>query len=92
MCRGICRLATRYRHQHSRKGVAAVKRHTAMPRPDLPAFMAKLATQSGLSALASRFVILTAARISEALGATWGEVDLLQPRCPRCLGRHSAVW
>lgn len=64
----------------ARKNIAAVKHHAAMPWPDLPAFMAKLATQSGMGALALRFVILTAARTSEALGATWGEMDMSQPR------------
>jgi hypothetical protein len=56
----------------ARKDVAAVAHHAAMPWPDLPAFMAKLAMQSGMAALALRFAILTAARTNEVLAATWG--------------------
>ena len=38
--------------------------------------MRALLTQKGTAALALRFTILTAARTSEAIGATWGEVDV----------------
>lgn len=64
----------------ARKNVAAVKHHAAMPWPDLPEFLAKLARQSGMGALALRFTILTAARTNEVLGATWGEMDMALPR------------
>jgi integrase len=50
--------------------------HAAMPYADVPAFMARLATLPGMSALALRFVILTAARTGEAIGARWSEIDL----------------
>lgn len=50
--------------------------HAAMPYKALPAFMQKLATVEGMSARALAFVVLTAARTGEALGATWDEIDL----------------
>jgi integrase len=50
--------------------------HEAMPYPDVPGFVAKLRPRQTVSALALEFIILTAARTGEVLGATWGEVDL----------------
>jgi integrase len=64
----------------ARRDVAAVKHHAAMSWTAVPEFMAKLHKQSGLGALALRFSILTAARTSEALGATWAELDMSEPR------------
>lgn len=60
----------------NRSKVAAVKHHAALPWGECPAFMRALAVQTGTGALALRFTILTAARTSEATGATWGEIDL----------------
>jgi integrase len=56
--------------------VRAVIHHPAMPYDEVPAFMGELAGKPGVSALALRFLILTAARTSEVLGATWAEIDL----------------
>lgn len=50
--------------------------HAAMPYAEVPAFMARLAAAEGGAALALRFLVLTAARSGEALGATWAEMDL----------------
>lgn len=50
--------------------------HKAMPFEEVPAFMVALRARAAGAALALEFVILTAARTSEVLGATWGEVDL----------------
>jgi integrase len=50
--------------------------HKAMPYGSIPAFMAQLREREALAALALEFVILTATRTSEVLGATWAEVDL----------------
>ena len=50
--------------------------HPAMPYAELPAFMVELAGKPGVSALALRFLILTATRTGEVLGATWDEIDL----------------
>lgn len=50
--------------------------HAALPWKEAPAFMAELRTREALAARCLEFTILTAARSSEALLATWGEVDL----------------
>jgi integrase len=50
--------------------------HAALPFDDVPALMAELRADKSLSALALEFTILTAARTSEVLGATWNEIDL----------------
>lgn len=60
----------------ARRKVQRVKHHAALPYPEVPAFMARLREQPGISARALEFAILTAARTSEVLGATWDEIDL----------------
>jgi integrase len=50
--------------------------HAALPYSDAPAFMALLKRRDAMSARCLEFVILTAARSGEALGATWKEIDL----------------
>jgi len=49
--------------------------HAAMPFADVPQFMASLQKRDAVTALALEFVILTAARSGEALGARWAEID-----------------
>jgi len=55
--------------------------HKAMPYAKLPMFMDQLRQTSSVSNLALEFLILTAARTSEVLGAKWDEFDL-----------QSAIW
>ena len=50
--------------------------HAALPFMDIAGFMSDLAGRSATAARALEFTILTAARTGEALGATWGEIDL----------------
>ncbi|WP_419600667.1 tyrosine-type recombinase/integrase [Thiolapillus sp.] len=54
--------------------VKQVTHHPAMPHTEVPAFMAKLSGNSSVSALALRFLILTATRTSEVLQAQWNEM------------------
>jgi integrase len=49
--------------------------HKAMPYEQVPGFMAQLRDKQSLSAKALEVLILTAARPSEVLGMTWGEID-----------------
>lgn len=56
--------------------VAKVAHHAALPYADLPAFMADLRNRPGTSARALEFLILTAARTGEVVGAKSGEIDL----------------
>ena len=59
-----------------RSKVRGVKHHAAMSWTELPAFMATLDKADDLSSKALCFTILTACRTSEALEATWTEIDL----------------
>lgn len=49
--------------------------HAALPYEKIAAFMQSLRGRDGMAPLALEFLILTAARTSEALGATWAEFD-----------------
>jgi integrase len=51
------------------------KHHAALPFTELPAFMADLREREAIPARALEFVILTAARTTEATGAKWEEID-----------------
>ncbi len=59
-----------------RSKVARVKHFAAAPYADMPAVMARLDAVGSVSARCLAFAILTAARSSEARGATWAEIDL----------------
>jgi integrase len=60
----------------SKRAIAKVKHHEAMPYADLPTFMMELRNQCGVAAKALEFLILTASRTSEATKATWSEIDV----------------
>lgn len=55
--------------------VRRVQHHAAMPYAQLPDFMAALREQDGIGARAFEFLILTAARTGEVIGARWSEID-----------------
>lgn len=55
--------------------------HAALPFHETAAFMVALRKRPALAARCLEFVILTAARSGEALGARWGEIDF-----------HKKVW
>lgn len=57
--------------------VRQVEHHAALPYAELPAFLASLREQEGIAARALEFLILTAARTGEVIGAQWNETDLL---------------
>jgi integrase len=50
--------------------------HAAMAYVEVPAFVAKLREREALAALALEFIVLTATRAGEAVGARWDEIDL----------------
>jgi integrase len=58
------------------KKVRKVKHHPALPYNEIGAFMVKLRERGDLPAAALEFLILTATRSGEALGARWAEIDL----------------
>ena len=60
----------------SPRKVTTRENHAAADYSDVPRIMAALKDKSHVSALALRFLILTAARSGEARGALWDEIDL----------------
>jgi integrase len=58
--------------------VRAVVHHPALPYSEIPEFMAGLRAQETTAARALEFLVLTAARVGEVLGARWSEFDLKQ--------------
>jgi integrase len=61
----------------ARSKVRKVEHHAALPYAELPAFLVALREQCGIAARALEFLILTAARTGEVIGARWNEIDLL---------------
>ncbi len=55
--------------------VKKTENHPAMPYENIPEFMDELRATEGISALALRFLILTATRTNETLKAKWDEFD-----------------
>ena len=60
----------------ARAKVAKVEHHAALPWTEIGDFIAELREQTGVSARAMEFAILTAGRTGEVLGTTWSEIDL----------------
>src|SRR5262249_10877259 len=56
--------------------VRPVRHHPALPYAEIAEFIAELRTQDHISARALEFVMLTATRSNEALGAQWSEINL----------------
>src|SRR5262249_3406250 len=56
--------------------VAPIKNMTSVPYSELPGVMATLVAEETVASAALRFVILTACRLGQALGARWEEIDL----------------
>jgi integrase len=55
--------------------VAPIAHHAAMDYRQLPAFMSELRRLDSVAARALEFLILTAARTGEVIGARWEEID-----------------
>jgi integrase len=62
----------------ARSKVRRVEHHAALPYPEIAGFMAELRRQDGTAARALEFLILTAARTGEVIGARWSEIDIPQ--------------
>ena len=65
----------------ARAKIQKVQHHAALPYAETGLFLSTVRAQVSISAPALEFLILTASRTSEVLGATWGEIEL-----------GSAVW
>jgi integrase len=60
----------------ARTRVRKVEHHPALPYKDMPSFMAKLRVETSFAARALEFLILTAGRTGEIVGAKWPEFNL----------------
>jgi integrase len=60
----------------ARNKVRRVKHHAALPYGEVPDLMKVLGGMEGLGPLALRFLILTAGRTGEVIGARWNEMDV----------------
>jgi integrase len=60
----------------ARGKVQKVKHHAALPYGEMGDFVAELRGQEGVAARALEFLILTATRTGEVIGARWDEFDL----------------
>jgi integrase len=60
----------------ARRQIAKVQHHRALRFAAMPDFMAELAKRDGIGALALQFLIFSATRSNEVLGARWLEIDL----------------
>ncbi|MBL8565880.1 MAG: integrase arm-type DNA-binding domain-containing protein [Hyphomicrobiaceae bacterium] len=63
-------------HLLPKRGKLSHGHHAALPWEDLPAFMLELRERPAIAARALEWCILTAARLGEALGTRWREIDL----------------
>lgn len=59
-----------------RSKVRKVEHHAALPYVEIAGFVTALRGQDGIAARALEFLILTATRTGEVIGARWDEVDL----------------
>lgn len=62
-------------HLLPRRGKLSRGHHAALPWEEVPAFMLELRQRPAIAARTLEWCILTAARIGEALGTRWGEID-----------------
>jgi integrase len=74
----------------SRRELRATVHHAALPYREIGPFMALVRTQEGVVARAFEFLVLTAARSAEVLGARWTEFDLDQRIWTRPAARMKA--
>jgi integrase len=58
------------------RSIRPVRNMRAVPYAEVPTVMAALAADPSVSAQALRFIVLTAARLGEAIKANWSEIDL----------------
>jgi integrase len=58
-----------------KSSVRPVEHHPALPYGEIAEFMIELRRREGIAARAFEFLILTAARTGEVIGARWSEID-----------------
>jgi integrase len=68
------RMKGNLQHLFPGRSKSSVKHHPAMPYTEVPDFMLELRQREGIGSAALEFLILTAGRTGEVLGATWSEI------------------
>ena len=63
-------------HLLPKHGKASKTHHLSLPFVEVPGLMSDLSARPAMAALALRFLILTASRTGEVIGAKWSEIDL----------------
>jgi integrase len=79
--RNPAELTKQLREKLPKRPKRVVQHHAALPYADIARFMTDLSAASGIAAEALRFLIFTACRTNEVVGARWSEID-----------RASATW
>jgi integrase len=74
----------------ARSRVRDVEHLASLAYAELPAFLANLRAREAIAARALEFLILTAARTGEVIGARWSEIDLLDKTWTVPAGRMKA--
>jgi integrase len=75
-------LTKQLREKLPKRPKRTVRHHPALPYPDTAAFMVQLQNAGGRAAAALRFLIFTACRTNEVVGARWTEIDRAFPTGP----------
>ena len=60
----------------SKRSRQSVRNHPALPYSEIGDFIAALEAQEGVAAMGLQFLILTAGRTGEVIGARWSEIDM----------------
>jgi integrase len=64
--------------EHALPAVVRGEHHAALPFAEMPTFMARLREDGSVGSACLQFIILTAARMGEAINATWSEVSVAE--------------
>jgi integrase len=75
----------------SKRKIRRVEHHAALPYREIGTLIAKLRDETSIQARAVEFLILTATRRGETLGARWDEIDLDQRMWTIPAGRMKAA-
>jgi len=80
--RNPAELTKQLREKLPKRPKRTVRHHPALPYSDVAAFMIQLRNAGGRAAAALRFLIFTACRTNEVVGARWTEIDRAFPTGP----------
>src|SRR5262249_59847824 len=79
--RNPAELTKQLREKLPRRPKRVVRHHPALPYAEAPQFMVDLCAATGTAASMLCFLIFTACRTSEAVGARWSDIDRATSTC-----------